>query len=109
MNQQRPNAFCKGLPARSRACRLRTLYHYINLPKHILNALVGPQHPIWMRLAVGGLIMFGSSYITEGYRIELVIRDLFHAIGAVPWLEYFIAIGREEQQQDDQNNFNNNH
>jgi hypothetical protein len=98
-----PNIICKGLPASSRACRLRTLYHYINLPKHILNVLVGPQHPIWMRLAVGLGIMLASSYITEGH-IQFVVRDLFHAIGAVPWLEYFIAIGREEQaQQDDQN------
>lgn len=97
---QRPQ--CKGVPIR--ACRLRLLYHYINLPKHILNALVGPQHPIWARLGVGAGIMLASSYIAEGH-IEFVIRDLFHAIGAVPWLEWFIAIGREEEQSNnDQKN-----
>ena len=70
--------------------------HVTNVPKHVLNQVVGKSHPLWSRLLLGFLIMLCSSFIAESFVVFAAIRELIHAIGAIPWLEWFSANAEEK-------------
>lgn len=70
--------------------KIKLRLHHLNLPKHILNATVGHDHPIWSRLLMGLLIMVLSKLIHESILIVDALKELVHAIGAVPWLEWLV-------------------
>lgn len=62
----------------------------INIIRHLLNATIGHDHPLWSRLVLGAIIMIGSKLIIDSWLILAAVKELVHAIGAMPWLEWFI-------------------
>lgn len=62
----------------------------INVIRHLLNHTVGHDHPLWSRLLFGAVIMMLSKFIMEGAIVLSAVKELVHAIGAIPWLEWFI-------------------
>lgn len=88
---------CKGQTTPK--CNLmRRWLTYINVPRHILTLLVGKDHPIWLRLFVGALIMFGSEFIRPKFEVMDALRGLIHAVGAVPWVEALIEANRKPNE-----------
>lgn len=58
----------------------------INLPRHILNHTVGKNHPWWVRIVFGTVIIYLGSLIPEAPFIIKPLGQLVHAIGAIPYL-----------------------
>lgn len=80
-------------------CNLfRKVLFYVNVPRHILTLLVGRDHPVWLRLLVGLLIMFASEFIRPKFEVLDAIRELIHAVGAVPWIEAIIDANRKPNE-----------
>lgn len=62
----------------------------INIIRHLLNHTIGHDHPLWSRLLFGTMIMIASKMIMEREIVLASVRELVHAVGAIPWLEWFI-------------------
>lgn len=62
----------------------------INVVRHVLNHTVGHDHPLWSRLIFGSIIMVLSKLIIDSEIVLAAMKELVHAIGAIPWLEWFI-------------------
>lgn len=75
---------------------VRKIIDHINLPKKILNLIVGKNHPMWSRLLIGLLIMCAAELIPEK---EMAVRIMSHFTrdtGGIPWLEAVIAFANSE-------------
>lgn len=68
-----------------------TLLRHVNISRHILNRLVGHDHPIWSRVLVGSLILVGAAFISEASLFLRLAEKIIDAIGAIPWVEYITA------------------
>lgn len=69
----------------------REIFHEINLPKKILVHVIGHNHPLWSRLLLGGAIIIVASLLPEGIKIFRAVGELMAAVGAVPFIESFLA------------------
>lgn len=77
----------------------KTVFQTLNLPRHILNMMIGKNHPLLFRLALGFLIMLLSTLLPEEYRIEKAVAELIHAFGAIPVLEFMIEVIKEDERE----------
>lgn len=77
----------------------KKLLHTVNVPKHILNQVAGKSHPLWSRLLFGFLIMIASTMIAESFVFMAAIRELVHAVGAIPYIEWLVNNVDESEQE----------
>lgn len=67
------------------------VFNVFNLPKHIMSIIAGPDHPLYCRLIAGSVVMLLSTGIHESLFVLAALRELVHAIGAIPWIEFASA------------------
>lgn len=76
----------------------RRLFNQFNIPKRILNYTLGHNHPVWIRLSLGFIIVVFSGLITDGPIFLAAFRKVVEGLGLVPWMEWVSIISEEENQ-----------
>jgi hypothetical protein len=79
-----------------RSQRIKPVLKAINLPMHVLNLVVGKNHPLWARLCLGLIIMIGSAFIEPHPTFLDAVKGAVHAIGMVPFLDALIDLENKE-------------
>lgn len=72
------------------------VFETLNVPRRILNLVVGKEHPLVLRLVLGILICILSTLLPEEHRAYKALAELIHAFGAIPVLEFMVELSAIE-------------
>lgn len=80
-------------PTSNIPAHVQKILSHVNLPKKILNVIIGHDHPIWSRLALGMVLMLTAEFLPDQAVLIRTSAHLIHDAGGIPWIEAFIAVG----------------
>lgn len=87
-----------------KSTKLKKALNKVDVSRKISNHLVGENHSLGHRMIIGAVIIFGGVAIAavghgEQWLFAYLIDGtgyLIHAMGAVPYIEWFITLGEDD-------------